>query len=707
MHKSLQCLLGNKVLTTADPAAFSFDHSTPLIVGIIDDSPEDAELIVRLLKQCEISCTLSVLLSMDDVELFFQRNDIVHMLLVDYYFGSHSGADIIKKYRALYPTLPCIMLTGRGDETVAAEALRAGATDYLHKDYLTKTGLQKMLLHTQHHWLIQHDLKVQADEITRQASVIDVTSDFIGIIDLGGNIQYLNRSALHMLNVDLFSQAKQINFFSLYKSHNAADFTNDIIPHIIRYESWHDEMELLDMNGGACPVSATMLRLDNHKNQANAIAVIMRDVSKEKRHLQELEYFATHDNLTSLANRFLVERILRQGIEKSKRNNKPLAVLFLDLDNFKTVNDSLGHKVGDNLLVEIANKLTSMLRQTDSVGRIGGDEFVIVMEEYHNFLQPKKLAQRILKNLAFTFNIENSVIKVTTSIGIATYPECGSSTDELIKKADLAMYTAKQSGRQSFRFYSHDLQTQSNEVDHLHQAITKAITHNQFSVTFNPVYNAAGDIVSLASHFYWQQKNGKTYDLYQLADIAKKLNQTVELSLLQIENVLTGYLAYCNRFIDGAKPPVSITLTAAQLSSNNIIDYLVSEAATLAINIEQLNILMTEQDLAVVQHSNSYTLTKIVAFNMSLIIDNYGEHSALPFKTIKELPIKALKINPDTILNELDTEIGYVIDAMIALSKGFKCELIIKNINQKSDLALFADKQGIQFQGAYFTQTMT
>jgi diguanylate cyclase (GGDEF)-like protein/PAS domain S-box-containing protein len=190
---------------------------------------------------------------------------------------------------------------------------------------------------------------------------------------------------------------------------------------------------------------------------------MIRDITEHKRIEQQIHYMATHDALTGLPNRLMFSQLLNQAIRSAQRNKRQLAVFFIDLDRFKTINDSLGHEAGDRLLKEIARRFKKSLRAVDVVGRLGGDEFVIFIEEVKEFRQVEIVAHKILSSAIKPMVLQGEECRVTASIGISIYPKDGEDDQSLIKNADMAMYFAKEEGKNNYQFYSKDIQSQSNE----------------------------------------------------------------------------------------------------------------------------------------------------------------------------------------------------------------------------------------------------
>jgi diguanylate cyclase (GGDEF)-like protein len=244
---------------------------------------------------------------------------------------------------------------------------------------------------------------------------------------------------------------------------------------------------------------------------AMALALVVSGVQRNEvlkkivgRTNDKLLHFATHDVLTGLPNRALLSDRIQHAVEVARRNGKPFAVLFMDLDGFKAINDSLGHAVGDGLLVAVAQRIRACIRGEDMVARIGGDEFVVVMSNLSSPEVVEQLSENILSALRQDFQLEDATLRVTSSIGIAVYPNSGDSVDALMKNADAAMYEAKQSGRNTYRFFEPAMHASAMRHLQVRQALQQAIDGRQFRLHFQPKYRgAAKELTGLEALLRW------------------------------------------------------------------------------------------------------------------------------------------------------------------------------------------------------------
>ena len=209
---------------------------------------------------------------------------------------------------------------------------------------------------------------------------------------------------------------------------------------------------------------------------------MIRDITERKRIEQQINYMATHDALTGLPNRLMFSQLLNQAIRSAQRHKRQLAVFFIDLDRFKTINDSLGHEAGDRLLKEIARRFKRTLRVDDVVGRLGGDEFIILAEEVDKLSQIEIIAHKILSSAIKPMSLQGEECRVTASIGISIYPGDGTDEKTLIKNAEIAMYFAKEEGKNNYQFYSKDIQSQSNKRLSMEKNLRRALERNELSL---------------------------------------------------------------------------------------------------------------------------------------------------------------------------------------------------------------------------------
>jgi len=408
---------------------------------------------------------------------------------------------------------------------------------------------------------------------------------------------------------------------------------------------------------------------------------MMSDITKMKEHHASLEKLAHYDALTSLPNRNLLEDRFNQAVAKANRNHEMLAVCFLDLDDFKPVNDTYGHHVGDLLLIELAERIKSQLRKEDTVSRYGGDEFVILLSEIHSRADCDAILQKLLHAVSQPYQlVEGRQITIGASIGYTLYPFDKGSLGSLIEHADQTLYKAKLDGKKTFRMYETGNEAWRDEKNEQLYAIRRALTENEFQLFLQPKINmCSGEVIGFEALIRWQHPdNGLMFP----QDFLPLINGT-SLEIQLGEWVIRQALHYLQQWQAQSKPwHISINLSAYHLGSNGFLQRLneiIAEFPTVDLQYFQFEILESHalDDLSlivdVVRHCRE-------EFNIKTVLDDFGTgYSSLSH--IRTLPVSAVKIDQTFVRNMLaDVDDCKIVEGVIALARSFDLEVIAEGV---------------------------
>lgn len=461
-------------------------------VLIIDDNPADAERLRRYIAQYDLSISTIILENTSQVAKILAEYTI-SVVFIDQYIGASTGTRVIKSQKKRFPKIPFILLTGFGDEQVACEAIRAGAMDYLRKNSLNAARIKSILTNITSHWLKDKTISDQNTKLSQQAAIIDATSDAVVYTNARGEIIFVNSAAQGMLALPSAEKQPSLTLQDICSETYTALIKTCILPTLQSGNTWSGDIALQSGVAGDAPlpVSVVAFPLKNNAGGVTAYAAIMRDITEKQQREAALYHAANHDALTGLANRSMIMTTLAHSIKRAERDRHTFALLFLDLDHFKGINDTLGHHMGDILLKGIARRLQSTARGGDHIGRIGGDEFVIIMDVEQNS-DAAQLAKRILTLMKEPIVIGSETIYVSSSIGIALFPQCGRQPDVLLSKADMAMYRAKSSGRNRFLFYTEDLLLAAKRQEEGKQNLCQKLQRNDFFMVHQAITDRTG-----------------------------------------------------------------------------------------------------------------------------------------------------------------------------------------------------------------------
>ncbi|WP_413459063.1 putative bifunctional diguanylate cyclase/phosphodiesterase [Herbaspirillum huttiense] len=425
---------------------------------------------------------------------------------------------------------------------------------------------------------------------------------------------------------------------------------------------------------------------------AMAMALVVSGVQRNEvlkkivgRTNDKLLHFATHDVLTGLPNRALLSDRIQHAVEVARRNGKPFAVLFMDLDGFKAINDSLGHAVGDGLLVAVAQRIRACIRGEDMVARIGGDEFVVVMSNLSSPEVVEQLSENILSALRQDFQIEDATLRVTSSIGIAVYPNSGESVDALMKNADAAMYEAKQSGRNTYRFFEPAMHASAMRHLQVRQALQQAIDGRQFRLHFQPKYRGGGkELTGLEALLRWHHPELGEMAPSEFIPIAERSGQILCIGDWVLQAVCEQIACWDAA---GMKPvKVALNLSPLQMRSD-LVDSIIKVVSAAGIAPQRLMFEITETAAMKDVERTTRVVRELQSLGFDIAIDDFGTgYSSLAY--LAQFHCRQVKIDRFfTSRLDLDDHSGRaIVAAIIALAHALQMEVVAEGVETEGQL---------------------
>ena len=419
----------------------------------------------------------------------------------------------------------------------------------------------------------------------------------------------------------------------------------------------------------------------------------------------QLEYQAFYDSLTSLPNRVLFHDRLTQGIEKAKRNNENLALFFIDLDRFKQINDSLGHQVGDEVLKIVSYRLQNLIRKGDTLSRLGGDEFTIILDHLKDPNDAALLADKILKSLEEPIEIKQHKLYLSTSIGISIYPKDDVEASNLLKDADAAMYKAKDEGRNNFQFYSAEMTEMAFKKVMLQGSLRQAIDKEEFVVFYQPQVDAKREkIIGLEALVRWNHPNEGLISPFHFIAAAEETGLVVEIDQLVMKSAMKQVALWHEKGIFHGT--LSLNLAAKQLANPDCITILQQRLEEYSFKASWLELEVTESDIMQRPEEAIKKLEKIHSLGIKVSIDDFGTgYSSLSY--LKRFPIDKLKIDQSFVRDiPEDEDDSAIVKAVIALGNSLGLSLIAEGVETEEQKEFLLENSCVNIQGYLYAKPM-
>jgi diguanylate cyclase (GGDEF)-like protein/PAS domain S-box-containing protein len=657
-----------------------------LTVLMIEDDPVDAELFRRVLAVAAPRARIELL---PRLSLGLARLDAggVDLVLLDFSLPDSSGLDSFDALEARHPEVPVIVLTTLDDDLVAAEAVARGAQDYLVKREVDARLLGRAVRYAVARHRAERALR---DSEERYALAVRGANDGLWDWDLEGDTVYLSPRWRQMLaaggeeGIDrpeswlaLFAPEDRETFRSALAAAAATGETHVELEHRMRRP---DGEELWVLTRGA------LVRTPD--GRLTRIAGSMTDISARKRAEQQLLYDAFHDGLTGLANRSLfLDRlgVALAGLRRGADNR--FVVLFLDLDRFKTVNDSLGHSVGDRLLIEIARRLERQMRPSDTVARLGGDEFAVIAGGVRDGAGAAHIAERIQGALVAPFRIDEQEVFVTASIGIALPDESTVAADSLLRDADLAMYRAKAAGRGRYEVFDRELHRTAVALLKLETELRRAVAAGEFVMHYQPIVAlASGLIVGFEALTRWMHPERGLVAPAHFIALAEETSLIVPLGWLVLEKACRQARDWQARF--PAEPPLfmSVNVSGKLFAQEGAVEQLLEILERSGLAAQSLRLEVTES--VVLDHGDQVMdrLRLLRGYGIQLSVDDFGTgYSSLSY--LQRFRYDSLKIDRSFVRDLALADSRVIVETILSLANHLGIGVVAEGVETEEQLA--------------------
>ena len=548
------------------------------------------------------------------------------------------------------------------------------------------------------------DYVEQQQKLQQSATVFETIGDGIMITDSEKKILSINPAFIHMFGYDeeeLIDQEPMI--ISSLKQDRA--FYKRMWYSLTRRDRWRGKMYNKTKSGKVLPVwlTITVVR-DKIGAIANFIAIYtnLEEIIEME---EKADFLAYHDSLTHLPNRAYFEREIVRIFDHAKTDHKKIAILFIDLDRFKVINDTLGHYIGDEMLVSLAKRIKNILRKDDIVARIGGDEFVIILDPLKTREDAVMMAENILSVIREPIQVQNYHLNTTASIGIALYPDDGVEKSEIIKYADSAMYHAKEKGKDRYEFYTEQLSIDIQMRLDLEQELIQALKKKEFYLHYQPQYNLkSGKVSGAEALLRWYNSSLGQVPPDRFISVAEETGMIVDIGYFVFEEACREYMHWKEQELD--IDSISVNISSVQFREDDLFENFKKIIEKVGISPQNIEIEITEHFIMEYSTTNLTVLEDFRRIGCHISIDDFGTgYSSMSY--IKSLPLDTIKIDRSFIMdlpgNLHDVEVS---KAIIALSKSLGYQVVAEGIETLEQQKFLLEHHCDIGQGYYFARPM-
>jgi len=630
----------------------------------------------------------------------------IDAILVDLLLPDCFGIETFDKLYAAAPHVPILALSPQKDETLAQAAVQRGAQGYLSKGHLSSHLVPQTLGNVIQRMAVEQKLhleKVRAELILRS-----ITDAVVGT-DLLGNVDYMNLAGEHMTgwSRDEARGHHISEVMPLINGETRQTVRNPLELVLEQNQPVALAADTVVLRRGAreAAIEDSTAPIHDAQGKLAGAVIVFHDATQSQAMVKKMTHQTHHDFLTNLPNRVLLNDRLEQAIVQAKRRGSTLAVMFLDLDKFKHINDSIGHEMGDKLLQSVAKRLSDCVRSSDTISRLGGDEFLILVSEANSATDASLTAEKVINVLAPPHIVGKHELHITTSIGIAIYPGDGETAQALMQSADTAMYQAKEHGRNNYQFFKSDMNTRAIERQIVESSLRNAIARQEFVLHYQPKVNLDTGIITGAeallrwSHPEW----GMTQPL-RFIKIAEDSGLIVKIGRW----VLREACAQAQRWKDDGLNPgtVAVNVSSLEFRQKDFVEGVRTILHETGLAPESLQMEITESVLMRDVVSTGAVLRALKEMGVELAVDDFGTgYSSLSY--LMQFPIDVLKIDQSFVRNiEAVESNGVIVSAVISMGNKLRHRVIAEGVEDNAQLEFLKENQCEEGQGYIFSHPL-
>ncbi len=545
------------------------------------------------------------------------------------------------------------------------------------------------------------DRLYEREQLLRQ--LVETETDCVAVINTKGVIEEINPAGAALLG---YSHSGEIigSDLSEYITYSERGKVAAVSRSVLSGESSQLSLRLITRKGKTRRVEIRLAPLIGAQGRIESAVMIARDVSRQDQAETRAHFLAHYDTLTGLPNRSLFRDRLLQAMANSRRNSTLLSVMFLDIDHFKDVNDSLGHSVGDRLLKEIASRISSCTRESDTVARFGGDEFGVIQTNLNTVEDAVELAERIVDIILQPITIDGHQIHTGISIGVTLYPFEDQDADNLLKNADMAMYKAKREGRNRYQFYIAELNQMVQRRVAIERNLRLALKRDEFTLHYQPQLDLrTGQVVGVEALLRWNQPEDGQVSPGEFIPVAESSGLITEIG----DWVMNEACRQAKAWQDEGLPPlrVAINLSAVQFRHKNLISNITGALESSGLDPKYLEVELTESLIMKDVETTIDTLSQLRELGIQISVDDFGTgYSSLSYLT--RFPIQKIKLDQSFVRDMHKKDGAAICRTIITLGQSLDMRVMAEGVEQVEQMEFLRSQGCHEVQGYYFSRPM-
>lgn len=674
------------------------NSATPLSVLFVEDSQDDVDLAVLALERDGFAVKWKRVDLERDLRAALAANG-PEIVLSDYSMPAFDGLSALRVVREMKPDLPFIFMSGTIGEERAIASIHSGATDYILKGNIKRlsTAVRRALADAAD----RNAARIAEESRARLAATLEATSDFVAICDHKGQLVYVNTAARRLAGTAM-ANGHGSSIFAMHPEWVHDFIRQDALPAAVRDGTWQGESAVLAADGSEIPVSQVIISQRGADGRVQYYSTIARDISERKAYEDKIRHLANFDALTGLPNRTLLADRVAQAIAHRRHSGRTPALLAVDIDRFKLVNDGYGHGAGDKLLKLAGERLQDLIRAGDTAARLGADGFAVLATDLAQPEDALAVARKLQSGMRSPFRIDGRDVHITVSVGVAVHPRDGADFDTLLRNADVAMHRAKAGGHEGAQFYASEMTREAIERVELESALRSALARRELELHYQPQLNLeTGAVVGVEALMRWRHAERGWISPMTFIPIAEHSDLIYPLG----EWALTAACSQLKK-LNGSALRLAVNVSARQFRSSGFAESVGRILRDSGINPAQLELELTESVLVQDQDEALAILSRLNELGVQIAIDDFGTgYSSLSY--LSRLPIDCLKIDKTFVQRFAeDKHDAAIVQTIISLAGALGLRVVAEGVETGAQLDFLRRLHCAEAQGYLFAKAM-